>query len=64
MKFVWTDECEEAFQKIKAYLNDLPLLAVPKVGETLLLYLGVFEFSLSAVLIQEEERAQRPVYYK
>lgn len=29
----------------------------------MLLYIGVSEFSLSAVLIQEEERVQKPVYY-
>lgn len=49
-KYVWTPECEAAFQKIE-YLNNLPLLVALRVGETLLLYIGVSEFSLSEVLI-------------
>ena len=32
-------------------------------GETLILYLAVSEFSISAVLIREEGQAQNPVYY-
>ena len=38
-------------------------MAKPTGGEALILYLGVSEFSISAVLIKEEEQAQQPVYY-
>ena len=61
--FVWTDECEEAFQKIKEQLGKPPLLAKPIEGETLILYLAVSRCSISAVLVKEEKDVQLPVYY-
>ncbi|XP_063941355.1 uncharacterized protein LOC108201357 [Daucus carota subsp. sativus] len=61
--FVWTDECEEAFQKIKEQLGKPPLLAKPVEGETLILYLVVSRYSISIVLVKEEKDVQLPVYY-
>ena len=61
--FIWTDECEEAFQKIKEQLGKPPLLAKPVEGETLILYLAVSRHSVSDVLVKEEKDAQFPVYY-
>ena len=40
-----------------------PLLAKPVEGETLILYLAVSRYSVSAVLVKEEKDAQFPVYY-
>ncbi|XP_052189984.1 uncharacterized protein LOC127799805 [Diospyros lotus] len=39
--FQWTPECEKAFQELKAYLKEIPLLTRPEVGEKLCLYLGI-----------------------
>ena len=61
--FVWTPECEEAFQKIKQQLGSPPMLEKPQEGEILILYLAVSPYAISAVLIKEEEDAQFPVYY-
>nr|XP_017247956.1 PREDICTED: uncharacterized protein LOC108219166 [Daucus carota subsp. sativus] len=61
--FLWTEECEEAFQKIKKQLGKPPLLAKPVEGETLILYLAVSRYSVSAVLVKEEKDVQFPVYY-
>ncbi|WP_235604917.1 hypothetical protein, partial [Salmonella enterica] len=33
--FVWTIECEQAFQKIKEHLGSPPLLSKPKEGDIL-----------------------------
>ncbi|XP_074356048.1 uncharacterized protein LOC141695720 [Apium graveolens] len=52
--FVWTSDCEEAFLKIKEQLGNPPMLAKPKDGETLILYLAVSEYSVSAVLLKDE----------
>lgn len=51
--FLWTPECEEAFLKIKEQLGNPPILAKPEDGETLILYLAVSEYSVSAVLVKE-----------
>ncbi|XP_074347288.1 uncharacterized protein LOC141686131 [Apium graveolens] len=61
--FVWTSDCEEAFQKIKERLGNPPMLAKPEDGEALILYLAVPKYSISAALVKEEEGRQSPVYY-
>ena len=52
--FAWTDECEAAFQELKSYLSNPPLLSPSKEGENLHLYLAVSTTVVSAALIQEE----------
>nr|XP_023884357.1 uncharacterized protein LOC111996604 [Quercus suber] len=61
--FEWTDECEAAFQELKRYLSNPPLLSPSKEGENLYLYLTVSSTAVSAALIREENRKQLPVYY-
>ena len=61
--FAWTDECEEAFQDLKRYLSNPPLLSPSKEGENLYLYLAVSTTTVSAALIREEAKKQLPVYY-
>ena len=62
-KFEWTEDAEEAFSKLKEYLASLPKLVSPVQGEILILYVLVFEYSLSRVLVAEREKKQLPVYY-
>ena len=61
--FAWTDECEAAFQELKRYLSNPPLLSPSKEGESLQLYLAVSTTAVSAALIREEGKKQLPVYY-
>ena len=61
--FAWTEECETAFQELKHYLSNPPLLSPSKEGEDLFLYLAVSVTAISATLIREETRVQLPVYY-
>ena len=61
--FAWTDEYEAAFQELKRYLSNPPLLSPAKQGEDLYLYLAVSATAVSAVLIREENKKQLPVYY-
>jgi hypothetical protein len=46
----WNEECEEAFNKIKHYLQSLPLLVPPVSGKPLVLYLIVTEAAMGCVL--------------
>ncbi|XP_077229973.1 uncharacterized protein LOC143862954 [Tasmannia lanceolata] len=59
----WTKECQTAFEELKQYLSSPPLLTKPELGEKLLLYLSVSPTTLAAVLVREEHRQQKPVYY-
>ena len=48
---------------MKAYLSAPPLLSPLQSGEELFLYLAVSPAAVSAALIREEEKVQKPVYY-
>ena len=61
--FAWTNECEKAFQELKQYLSNPPLLSSSKEGENLYLYLAVLATAVSAALIREEDRKRLLVYY-
>ena len=61
--FEWTDECQQAFEELKAYLSAPPLLSQSQPSEELFLYLAVSPAAVSAALIKEEEKVQKPVYY-
>ncbi|KAL5794536.1 hypothetical protein ACOSP7_003130 [Xanthoceras sorbifolium] len=62
-KFKWTEECELAFQQLKEYMGQVPLLSKPQDGEKLIVYLAVSQHAISTVLVQEENKIQLPVYY-
>ncbi|CAL8083182.1 unnamed protein product [Prunus armeniaca] len=59
----WDEECEVAFQSLKAYLTSPPLLSKSVPGEDLFVYLAVSNSAVSSALIREELGAQHPVFY-
>ncbi|XP_070036982.1 uncharacterized protein [Nicotiana tomentosiformis] len=61
----WTDECREAFDKIKEYLSNPPVLVPPEPGRPLFLYLTVLENSFGCVLEQHDVSGKREqaMYY-
>ncbi|GKV24654.1 hypothetical protein SLEP1_g34238 [Rubroshorea leprosula] len=61
--FQWTDKCQRAFDKLKQYLASAPLLSKPVERESLYLYLRVIEEAVSSVLLREENKNQKPIYY-
>ena len=61
--FEWTNECQRVFEDLKAYLASTPLLNPFKPREELYLYLAVSPYAVSLVLIKEEEKVQKPIYY-
>ena len=61
--FEWTDECQMAFDNLKAYLSSPPLLSPSKPGEEHYLYLAILQAAVNTALVRKEERSQRPVYF-
>lgn len=46
----WTTDCKLAFEKIKHYLTQPPILSSPRPGEQLSMYLAVSDCAISDVL--------------
>ena len=61
--FEWTEECAMAFQQLKEYLSQPPVMSSPKVDEVLFAYLAIASYAISFVLIRVDNGIQRPVYY-
>lgn len=60
----WTTDYELAFERIKRYFTQPPILSSPRHGEQLYMYLAVSDCAVNIVLfccINDKE--QRPVYY-
>ncbi|XP_073020270.1 uncharacterized protein [Primulina eburnea] len=62
-KFEWDPACEKAFEELKKYLAELPVLAKPDAGEPLWIYLSATEEAVSSVLVKLEGSTQQPVFY-
>jgi len=62
-RFVWTRECEEAFVKLKEYLASPPVLCKPELGTPLRLYFAVIKKTISSILLQEQDRVQKLIYF-
>lgn len=51
VKFVWTDKCEEACQKLKHLLSNGPMLVVPDGNQDLVVFTDAYGSRLGTVLI-------------
>ena len=60
--FQWDEKCEKAFQGLKEYLTQAPMLTAVDTGEDLFMYLSVFDHAVSTVLLRDQG-VQQPVYY-
>ena len=60
--FQWDEECEKAFQDLKEYLIQEPMLTASKPGENLFMYLLVSKHAVSAVLLRDQG-VQQPMYH-
>ena len=62
-RFEWNEECAMAFQQLKDYLAQPPIMSSPKPDEVLFAYIAVAPYAVSLVLIEVDCGVQRPVYY-
>ncbi|XP_043705405.1 uncharacterized protein LOC122655263 [Telopea speciosissima] len=63
LTFEWTKECQAAFTELKRYLAQPPLLAKPEPGDILQLYLSISVIAISVVLVRQDGRIQKLIYY-
>ncbi|KAI5333571.1 hypothetical protein L3X38_023703 [Prunus dulcis] len=62
--FEWKEKHQQAFEEIKLYLSNPPVLSPPKRGEPLKLYVSASEVSMGSILVQDnKEGKEHEVYY-
>jgi len=61
--FIGTHECEDAFIRLKEYLASPPVLCMSLPGTPLHLYFAVTDQAISSVIVQEQDKVQRPIYF-
>ncbi|XP_027169433.1 uncharacterized protein LOC113769160 [Coffea eugenioides] len=61
----WNEDCQQAFDKIKNYLSNPPVLVPPQPGRPLIMYLSVLDEAVGCVLGQHDEsgRKEQAIYY-
>ena len=63
-KFVWTEQCQEALDKIKRILTNAPLLVPPDYSREFRLYVDSCDDGAGAVLMQEDQDGiEHPICY-
>jgi hypothetical protein len=60
-KFVWGDEQQKAFDEIKQYMKEPPVLVPPQLNKPFKLYVAVDTQTIGSALIQEFEGKERIV---
>ena len=58
----WTDNCQSAFEKIKHYLTQPPIMSSPQLGERLYTYLAVSDWAISTVLFRSQHTRSRNLF--
>ncbi|CAL9019380.1 unnamed protein product [Prunus brigantina] len=62
--FKWEEQHQQAFEEIKHYLSNPPVLSPPKRGRPLKLYVSASEVSIGSLLVQDnKEGKEQSVYY-
>ncbi|XP_020259051.1 uncharacterized protein LOC109835487 [Asparagus officinalis] len=62
--FVWDEPCQRAFEEIKDYLSNPPVLAASILGKPFLIYIRAMEHSLGALLAQNDDAGhEQGIYY-
>ena len=62
-QFMWTDDCEQIFQKLKTTLTSPPILHKPDTRQPLLVYITATDHTVSAALVQDIEGTHHHVYF-
>ena len=61
--FQWIEECVIAFEDLEQYLSSPPILSRLEKEEVLYAYLVVIDYAVNLILVRNEDRVERLVYY-
>ncbi|XP_052567398.1 uncharacterized protein LOC128093728 [Culex pipiens pallens] len=62
VKFIWTEECENAFEELKNYLISEPVLVRPNYNDKFVLTTDASDYAIGAVLTNEKSN-DHPIAY-
>ena len=62
-KFMWNDDCEQIFQKLKTTLTSPAILHKPDTHQPLLVYITATDQIVNAALVQDVGGTQHPIYF-
>ena len=62
-RFLWTDDCQSAFDQLKQILTSADVLALPKEEGTFVLDCDASDKAIGAVLSQIQDGQERPICY-
>ena len=57
-KFLWTQECQNAFQKLKEKFTEAPILVFPHFDVPFILYTDASDYGIGSVLSQKIDGAE------
>lgn len=63
VEFIWTDECERAFNELKTKLSSNPVLAYPDFNKPFKVTVDASHLACGAVLSQDHDGKDRPIMY-
>ena len=63
VRFHWSDECQQAFDKLKSALSGASVLALPRDEGDFVLDCDASEIAIGAVLSQVQDGEERPICY-
>ena len=64
VKFIWTDNCQKSFDKLKAILKSAPVLLAPSFDKEFKLAIDASDVGAGSVLLQEDDNGvDHPVCY-
>ena len=64
VKYVWTDDCQKSFDKLKAILRSAPVLLAPSFDKEFKLAVDASDVGAGSVLLQEDDNGvDHPVCY-
>lgn len=61
--FNWTEECEDAFTKVKSLLTSAPVMACPDFSKEFIIHTDASNVGLGAILAQEYEDGEKVIAY-
>jgi len=64
VSFIWDDACQQAFEEIKQYLTQPPVLTSLVSGKPFLIYVRAMDHSFGALLAQNNDQGhEQAIYY-